>query len=123
MNQERSGPQRMTRKDNIATNVNTSASGYGSGSPDLLENGNDDKRQDLRVSLTRSRSWSDEDDLGSHAIRDAEQPQSSAKSHRWSKAGSDSEMMHAKSSVLLSRSLSEESTAKGFSAADSAIPT
>jgi hypothetical protein len=111
MDQERSGSQRMKRKDNIATNVNASASGCGSGSADL-RNGNDDKSQDLRVSPTRSWSWSEEADFGLHVVRDTEQSQSRAKTQRWSKAGSDWEMMDAGSPIHVSLSLSKDSTAR-----------
>jgi hypothetical protein len=111
MDQKRSGSQRMKRKDNMATNANVHEKASGSGRASLRE-GDDDKSQNLDVSLTRSWSWSDEDALGLHVARDAERSQSSAKIHRWSKAGSDSEMMDAGSSIHVSLSLSKDATAR-----------
>lgn len=101
----------MKRKDRMATTANAQESASGSGRASLRE-GDDDKSQNLDVSITRSWSWSDEADFGLHVVRDTEQSQSSAKIHRWSKAGSDSEMMDAGSSIHVSISLSKDSTAR-----------
>lgn len=95
----------------MATNANVHEKSSGSGRASLRE-GDDDKSQNFDVSLTRSGSWSDEADFGLHVVRDTEQSQSRAKIHRWSKAGSDSEMMDAGSSIHVSLSLSKDFTAR-----------